>query len=41
MQEDPVKFALRDRQSLACVALIGAIAVVARFTPLWLSALLH
>jgi 4-hydroxybenzoate polyprenyltransferase len=41
MQEDPVKFALRDRQSLACGALIGVIAVVARFTPLWLSALLH
>ena len=41
MQEDPVKFALSDRQSLACVALIGFIAVVARFTPLWLSAALH
>ncbi len=41
MQEDPVKFALSDRQSLACVGLIGVIAVIARFTPLWLSALLH
>ena len=41
MQEDPVKFALSDRKSLTCVALIGVIAVVARFTPLWLSAALH
>ena len=41
MQEDPVKFALSDRKSLACVALIGAIAVLARFTPHWLSAVLH
>ena len=41
MQEDPVKFALSDRKSLSCVALIGAIAVVARFTPEWLSAALH
>ena len=41
MQEDPVKFALSDRLSLACVGLIGAIAVLARFTPAWLSAALH
>jgi len=41
MREDPVKFALSDKQSLACVALIGAIAVIARFTPAWLSAALH
>jgi 4-hydroxybenzoate polyprenyltransferase len=41
MQEDPVKFALRDRKSLTCVAIIGLIAVVARFTPAWLSTLLH
>jgi len=41
MQEDPVKFALSDRKSLSCVFLIGVIAVVARFTPPWLSAALH
>jgi 4-hydroxybenzoate polyprenyltransferase len=41
MQEDPVKFALKDRKSLACVAIIGLITVTARFTPAWLSALLH
>lgn len=41
MQEDPVKFALSDRQSLTCVALIGAIVVTARFSPDWLVALLH
>jgi 4-hydroxybenzoate polyprenyltransferase len=41
MQEDPVKFALRDRKSLTCVAIIGMIAVTARFTPAWLSTLLH
>jgi len=41
MQEDPVKFALSDRKSLTCVALIGAIVVTARFTPLWLVDLLH
>lgn len=41
MQEDPVKFALSDRKSLACVALIGVIAVTARFSPAWLSSLLH
>jgi len=41
MQEDPVKFALSDRKSLACVAFIGAIVVTARFSPDWLVALLH
>jgi len=41
MQEDPVKFALSDRKSLTCVALIGAIVVTARFTPLWLVELLR
>lgn len=41
MQEDPVKFALSDRKSLACVALIGLIVVTARFSPDWLIALLH
>jgi 4-hydroxybenzoate polyprenyltransferase len=41
MQEDPVKFALKDRKSLACIGLIGLIAVTARFTPEWLASLLH
>jgi 4-hydroxybenzoate polyprenyltransferase len=41
MQEDPVKFALRDRQSLLCVAIIAVITIVARFTPLWLQAAFH
>ncbi|HEX7452802.1 MAG TPA: hypothetical protein VF294_10970, partial [Polyangiaceae bacterium] len=41
MQEDPVKFALKDRQSLTCVAIIALITVVARFTPIWLQAALH
>jgi len=41
MQEDPVKFALKDRQSLTCVAIIALITVVARFTPSWLQAALH
>jgi len=41
MQEDPVKFALRDRKSLTCIAIIGLIAVTARFTPAWLVAMLH
>jgi len=41
MQEDPVKFALKDRKSLACVAVIGLIAIVARFTPDWLAALVR
>jgi 4-hydroxybenzoate polyprenyltransferase len=41
MQEDPVKFALRDRKSLACIGLIGLIAITARFAPTWLIATLH
>jgi 4-hydroxybenzoate polyprenyltransferase len=41
MQEDPVKFALSDRKSLACVGFIGVVAIVARFTPDWLITLLH
>jgi 4-hydroxybenzoate polyprenyltransferase len=41
MQEDPVKFALKDRKSLACVGFVALIAVTARFTPIWLSNLLH
>ena len=37
MQDDPVRFALKDRASLICVFAIGLIAVLARFTPAWLS----
>jgi 4-hydroxybenzoate polyprenyltransferase len=41
MQDDPVKFALRDKQSLACGAIIAALAALARFAPRELSSLLH
>ncbi|HKQ71377.1 MAG TPA: UbiA family prenyltransferase [Polyangiaceae bacterium] len=40
MQDDPVKFALKDPHSLACGAVIGGIAALARFAPPWLTALL-
>jgi len=41
MQDDPVKFALKDPVSMACGLAIGLVAVAARFTPTWLSGLLH
>jgi hypothetical protein len=41
MQEDPVRFALKDPHSLACGAIIAGIAGLARFAPSWLTALLH
>lgn len=41
MQDDPVKFALKDRLSLVCAVGIVLIAVVARSAPPWLLALLH
>jgi 4-hydroxybenzoate polyprenyltransferase len=41
MQDDPVKFALRDRTSLLCGALMAGVATLARFTPAWLSQLIH
>ena len=41
MQDDPVKFALKDLLSLICALGIVVIALVARFTPPWLQALLH
>jgi len=41
MQDDPVKFALSDAQSLACGAAVGLIAAFARFTPTWFSEWLH
>lgn len=41
MQDDPVRYAIRDPLSLACGALIGLMALLARFTPSWLSEILH
>lgn len=41
MQDDPVKFALKDKISLVCAILIGGVAALARFTPGWLSTVLH
>jgi len=41
MQDDPVKFALKDRTSLMCGVVIALTAALARFTPEWLRALLH
>ncbi len=41
MQDDPVRFALKDPASLGCALAIGLVAVIARFTPPWLSAILH
>lgn len=41
MQEDPVKFALKDPVSLLCGAIIASIAASARFAPAWLSSALH
>jgi len=40
MQDDPVKFALKDLMSMICALGIVLIAMLARFTPPWLSALL-
>lgn len=41
MQDDPVKFALRDGISLLCGAVVGCIAVLARFTPEFVLALMR
>jgi 4-hydroxybenzoate polyprenyltransferase len=41
MQDDPVKFAVKDRTSWLCAALIGSIAGLARMAPEWLLKLLH
>ncbi|HVZ32146.1 MAG TPA: UbiA family prenyltransferase [Polyangiaceae bacterium] len=40
MNDDPVKFALRDSVSIACGLAIAAAAALARFTPVWLLSLL-
>jgi 4-hydroxybenzoate polyprenyltransferase len=37
MQDDPVRFAVKDVQSVLCALVIVLIAAVARFTPPWLS----
>lgn len=41
MRDDPVKFALTDKNSLACALLIGVVVATARYTPDWFSELLH
>ncbi len=41
MHDDPVRFALKDVISLFCGALMGVIAIAARFTPNWLSTIFH
>lgn len=41
MQEDPVKFALKDRKSLLCGVIIFAIVAIARFAPEAFSNVLH
>jgi O-antigen/teichoic acid export membrane protein len=41
MQDDPVRFALKDRVSLLCVVAMGLVWALARFTPGWLSEFLH
>jgi 4-hydroxybenzoate polyprenyltransferase len=35
MQDDPVKFALKDRVSLLCGAIVAVLALLARFAPPW------
>ncbi len=41
MRDDPVKFALRDKVSLACAAAIALVAAAARYSPGWITAGLH
>ncbi|MDB4974756.1 MAG: UbiA prenyltransferase family protein [Myxococcaceae bacterium] len=41
MQDDPVKYALRDKISILCALGVGLIAALARFTPEWMMRLLH
>jgi 4-hydroxybenzoate polyprenyltransferase len=41
MQDDPVKFALKDFLSMLCGLGIVCIAMLARFAPPWVTALLH
>jgi 4-hydroxybenzoate polyprenyltransferase len=41
MQDDPVKFALRDQTSILCGLIIGAIFALARFAPDWIARFVH
>ncbi len=41
MQDDPVRFAIKDPVSIGCGFAVGFVAVAARFAPPWLSMLLH
>lgn len=41
MQDDPVKYALRDKVSFFCAVIIAVVAAFARFTPEWVVRLLH
>ncbi len=41
LKDDPVRFALKDRNSLTCGALIGALVALARFPPDWLVRISH
>lgn len=41
MQDDPVKFALKDKTSILCGAIVAAIFAFARFAPAWVSSFLH
>ena len=41
MRDDPVRFALTDKTSLACAAAIALVAIAARYSPGWVTASLH
>lgn len=41
MQDDPVRFAIKDSRSVVCAILVALIAALARYTPSWLSGALH
>jgi 4-hydroxybenzoate polyprenyltransferase len=41
MHDDPVRFAIKDRISLLCGALIAGLVALARFPPTWVTSLLH
>ena len=41
MRDDPVKFALKDKTSLACAAAIALVAAAARYSPGWITASFH
>jgi 4-hydroxybenzoate polyprenyltransferase len=41
MQDDPVRFAVKDRTTLLCVLLVGALTAIARFMPPWINGIFH